>query len=355
MTKFLHSKFSSITPYNTSGDKSPKSNLIRLNTNENPFPPSKKSIEYALQASHDLNFYGDPECVLLTKELANLLRVNQNEILFGNGSDEILNFIFMGFCENGVIFPDITYSFYEVLANFYNLNYTKIPLKNFRIDLPDYYDYDGKTIVFANPNAPTGLTLNQNEIEKIILHNKNSLIIIDEAYVDFSGKSCVELVKKYDNLIIIRTFSKSRSMAGARLGFCVACENLINDLRNIKNSIAPYNVNSMTQAAGIGVLKDEDYTQKNIKIICVTRDKTKKQLEELNFEVLDSSTNFLFAKHESLSGEKIYSELLKQNILIRHFRKPEQITNFNRITIGTPEQMQKMIDTLKEIIKKGVY
>ena len=353
MSIFLSSKFNSIKPYNTAGDKSPADDLIRLNTNENPFPPSKKAIEYAKKVFENLNFYGDPECVLLSKKAADLLNINKNEILFGNGSDEILNFIFMAFCEKGVIFPDITYSFYKVLADFYNLNYEFIKLKNFRIIPEDYFDSKGRTIVITNPNAPTGMILTCEEIESIIIHNKNSLIVIDEAYVDFYGKSCVELIKKYDNLIIVRTFSKSRSLAGARLGFCAACENLINDLRNVKNSIAPYNVNSMTQALGVGAIDDENYTLENIKIICKTRDNIKKQLEELNFEVLESYTNFLFARHRIFSGERIYSELLKYKILIRHFKKPLEISDFNRITIGTPEQMKIMIEALKEILKNA--
>ncbi len=351
MSRFLSSRFSAMIPYNTSGDKSPSDDLIRLNTNENPFEPSPKAIEYAHTASLGLNFYGDPECELLTRKLAEFLNVQSNEIIFGNGSDEILNFIFTGFCENGAIFPDITYSFYAILAEFHGISFKTIPLdENFRIEPSDYFAPNARTIIFANPNAPTGLFLESSEIERIISHNPESLIIIDEAYADFSGKTCVELIHKYENLAVIRTFSKSRSLAGARLGFCVANENLIQDLRTIKNSIAPYNINSMTQAAGIGAIEDEDYTRENVRTILQTREFVREELVKLGFEVLDSNTNFLFTKHARISGQKIYEELLRRKILIRHFSKPARISDFNRITIGTREQMQLMLENLREII-----
>ena len=351
MSRFLSSRFAAMIPYNTSGDKSPSDDLIRLNTNENPFAPSPKAIEYAHSASHGLNFYCEPECELLTRKLSEFLNVQSSEIIFGNGSDEILNFIFTGFCENGAIFPDITYSFYAILAEFHAVKFETIPLdENFRIIPEKYFALHGRTIIFPNPNAPTGLILSTSQIETIISHNPDSLIIIDEAYADFSGETCVELIHKYDNLAVIRTFSKSRSLAGARLGFCVACENLIQDLRTIKNSIAPYNINAMTQAAGIGALEDEDYTRENIREILRTREFVREELVKLGFEVLDSSTNFLFTRHTRISGQKIYEELLRHKILIRHFNQPARISDFNRITIGTREQMQLMLEALREII-----
>ena len=352
MSKFLHSKYNSLTPYDTSEEIESMNGYIRLNTNESPFEPSFKVLRAAHEAAKGLNFYSDPDCRALAEKISSMLNIKTSEIIFGNGSDEILNFIFMAFCENGAVFPDITYSFYKILADFHGVNYVKIPLKNFRIVPEDYINMNGRTIFIANPNAPTGIALKLDEIEKIITQNPDSLIIIDEAYIDFGGESAKDLIHKYDNLIVTRTFSKSRSMAGARLGFCITNEELAQDIRSIKNTITPYNINAMTQAAGLAALNDEEYTQKNIKAIQNIRDDVKNKLREIGFEVLDSSTNFLFVRHEKISGKKIFEDLKSHKIMIRHFNKPAEISNFNRITIGNFEQMQKMLEVIKEVIKK---
>ena len=351
MSRFLNSKYSSLIPYDTSEEIESMNGYIKLNTNESPFPPSPEAIKYSSEASKTLNFYSDPECRLLSEKISELLDVKTSEIVFGNGSDEILNFIFMGFCEKGAAFPDITYSFYKILADYNGVDYIKIPLKNFRIIPEDFSDMKGRTIFIANPNAPTGIAMNLNDIEKIIAQNPESLVVIDEAYVDFGTESAKNLVHKYENLIVTRTFSKSRSMAGARLGFGIACEKLAGDMRTIKNTITPYNINSMTQAAGLGVLNDENYTRKNIAKIIEIRERTKNELEKLGFEVLNSATNFLFARHENVKGEIIFDELKKRNIMIRHFENPEKISDFNRITIGTNEQMNTLIKSMKEFLK----
>lgn len=351
MSRFLHTKFSSLTPYDTSGEIESMKGYIRLNTNESPFPPSPLSVEYSHRASLGLNYYSDPECSQLAAKISDMYSLDPSQIVFGNGSDEILNFLFMAFCENGAAFPNITYSFYKILAKFHGVDYIPVPLKNFRVDPSYYRNVKGRTIFIANPNAPTSLAMSLNDIEEILTSNPESLVIVDEAYVDFGADSAVTLLPKYSNLVIVRTFSKSRSLAGARLGWCMTSPELAADIRTIKNTLTPYNINAMTQAAGLGALEDEDYTRRNIDMIRMVRSNTITRLQEMGFEVLDSSTNFLFARHESLSGEKIFSGLKKYRIMIRHFDNPPTIAEYNRITIGTPEQMQIFLEVVKGIIE----
>ena len=363
MSRFLHSKFASLIPYDTSEEIESMKGYVRLNTNESPFEPSPKARSYAFQASQGLNYYSDPECSLLAEKISSMFGLKPSEIVFGNGSDEILNFIFAAFCENGAAFPDITYSFYKILADYYGVDYVTIPLRDFKISPDDYSEVEyntsqsgypeltGRTIFIANPNAPTGIALTLRELEKIITSNRDSLIVIDEAYVDFGADSAVKFIRKYDNVIVVRTFSKSRSLAGARLGWCMTSENIARDMRTIKNTLTPYNINAMTQAAALGALEDEEYTQKNIALIRMTRDNTKTRLREMGFEVLDSSTNFLFARHKTISGEKIFNGLKKYKIIIRRFTNPPELADFNRITIGTTEQMQILLEIMKGIVK----
>ena len=349
----MHSKFTSLTPYDTSEEVESMKGYIRLNTNESPFPPSPKAIEYAHKASAGLNYYPDPDCRKLAEALAAKNGIKPSNIVFGNGSDEILSFIFMALCERGAAFPDITYSFYKILADLHGVKYKTIPLREgFKILTEDYSDLNGRTIFIANPNAPTSLALDSGELELIISSNRDSLIVIDEAYADFLGKSAVRFIRKYDNVIIVRTFSKSRSLAGARLGWCMCCDEIARDIRTIKNAIAPYNVNAMTQAAALGSLEDEEYTRRNIAMICRVRDNTKSRLREMGFEVLDSSTNFLFAKHETIGGPKIYDALKKHRIIIRHFSEPFVLDDWNRITIGSAEQMQVFLEVLKGVVER---
>lgn len=351
MSRFLHTKFSSLTPYDTSGEVESMKGYIRLNTNESPYPPSPKAIAYSHEAAKGLNYYSDPDCSKLAGKIAEMNGIKPSQIVFGNGSDEILSFIFMGLCENGAVFPNITYSFYKILAKFHGVDCVTVPLKNFRVDPSYYRDMRKHTIFIANPNAPTGIALSLDDIEKIIGANPESLIVIDEAYVDFGASSSVSLIAKHDNLIVTRTFSKSRSMAGARLGWCMTNDELAQDIRNIKNTITPYNINAMTQAAGFGAIEDEEYTRKNIDMIRKVRDNTRTRLQEMGFTVLDSSANFLFAKHETISGEKIFNALKKNRIMIRHFSNPPAISDFNRITIGTPEQMQIFLEVIKGAVE----
>lgn len=353
MSRFFSNKYSSLVPY-TPGEQPQDKKYIKLNTNESPFPPSSSVAAAVKSESEKLQLYSDPECVALRKKAAEVFGVNNDEIIMTNGSDEVLNFAFMAFADekNTLAFADITYGFYPVFAELNHIPYSEIPLKeDFSLDPSDYIALN-KTIVIANPNAPTGLCLSLEKIEKIIKSNLDNIVIIDEAYIDFGGQSAVPLIKKYDNLLVTGTFSKSRSMAGARLGFGIGNKNLIADLNTVKYSTNPYNVNRLTAAAGIAALEDNDYYMTNCKTIEANRAWTTAELEKLGFSVLPSSANFIFAKTDKISGEKLYSRLKEKGILIRHFTK-ERICEYNRITIGTKEQMCSFIDTVKEIIKQA--
>ena len=351
MSRFFSSKYDKLVPY-VPGEQPKDMKYIKLNTNESPFPPSEKAIKAAAEMAGTLQLYSDPEVTPLVAKMSEVFGVEKDEVLMTNGSDEILNFAFMAYCdsEHPAVFPNITYGFYPVFCEINNLPYEEIPLReDFTINVEDYIGIN-KTIFIANPNAPTGIALPVSEIERIVKSNPDNVVVIDEAYVDFGGASCIPLTKKYDNLLVTQTFSKSRSMAGARLGFGIGNKKLIQDLNTIKYSTNPYNINRMTMAAGVGVLCDEEYTKKNCQTIIENRAYTVAELRKIGFEVLDSSANFIFAKHPNKDGKEIYLELKARGILIRHFDKP-LLCQYNRITIGTKEQMQVLIDTLKEMVK----
>lgn len=350
MSRFFSGRYSSLTPY-TPGEQPQNRRYIKLNTNESPFPPSAKAMQRAAEEAEKLQLYSDPEAKILTKSLAEYYDVSEREVLPVNGSDEALNFAFMAFCDETkpAAFADITYGFYPVFAQLNRIPFQIIPLKDdFSIDITDYFDL-GKTIFIANPNAPTGIALPAADIEEILRHNRGSVVVVDEAYVDFGAESCVPLIHKYDNLLVVQTFSKSRSMAGARLGFAIGCEELIRDLNTIKYSTNPYNVNRMTMAAGAAALEDDAYTKSNCQTIIETRSWFKTELEKLGFTCLDSRTNFLFAKHRSVGGKLLYEQLKDRGILVRHF-EADRIRDFNRITIGTMDDMKTLVRTLKEIV-----
>ena len=352
MSRFFSSKYSALKAY-VPGEQPKDMKYIKLNTNESPFAPSPSVIAAVKEEGERLQLYSDPECTLLVKKCAELYGVGEDMILFTNGSDEILNFAFMAFCdkEHPIVFPDITYGFYPVFAELNGIPYEKIPLKtDFTVDYKDYLGI-GKNIVIANPNAPTGIALKLWEIEEILKTNPDNIVIIDEAYVDFGAESAVRLLSKYENLIVTMTFSKSRSMAGARLGFGIANSALIRDMNTIKYSTNPYNVNRMTMAAGLAALTDNDYYMKNCKIIIENREYTKKTLCSLGFEVLPSQANFLFARNSEIGGEELYLSLKSRGILVRHFSS-ERIKDFVRITVGTREEMQTLLDTVRDILKE---
>lgn len=350
MSRFFSEKYAALTPY-VPGEQPKDMQYVKLNTNESPFAPPRSVVDAATEQAGLLQLYSDPECSAFIEKAAQVWGVKKTQILATNGSDEILNFAFMAFCDktHPIAFPEISYGFYSVFADLNGIPYVKIPLKeDFSIDYKDYVGLN-KNIVIANPNAPTGLALSVSEVEEIVRSNPNNVVIIDEAYVDFGGESCVKLVDKYDNLLVTQTFSKSRSMAGARLGIGIGSETLIADLNTIKYSTNPYNVNRMTMMAGYAALCEEKYFTENCKKICKTRAEVKAELEKLGFEVLDSRTNFLFARSDKIAGEKLYEELKKRGVLVRHF-KTEKIKEFNRITIGTDEQMQVFLEKVKEIL-----
>ena len=352
MSRFFSKKYDKLVPY-TPGEQPKDTQYVKLNTNESPFPPSPNAVRMAAEAAKTLHLYSDPECRDLVKIAAEIFGVAPDEILFTNGSDEILNFAFMAFGDDSCpfAFPDISYGFYKVFAELNQVPYTMIPLKeDFSIAVEDYFNL-GKTVLIANPNAPTGMALTAGEIERIIQANPDNVVIVDEAYVDFGAESVVPLIHRYDNLLVTGTFSKCRSLAGGRLGFGIGSSALIRDLNAIKYSINPYNINRMTMAAGIGVLMDEEYTRANCRTIMQVRAWTTEQLKSLGFETTDSKTNFIFAKHPNADGKEIYLRLKQKGVLIRHFDAP-RLRDYNRITVGSQAQMGIFINTLKEILEE---
>ena len=352
MSRFLSNKYSSLTPY-TPGEQPQERKYLKLNTNESPFPPSPLAQRLARDAAGDCQLYSDPECRALVNTAAESFGVEKENLLFTNGSDEILNFAFMAFCdsEHPAVFPNITYGFYPVFAELNNIPYEEIPLKDdFSIDINDYIGIN-KTIFIANPNAPTGIALSKADIEKIVASNPDNVVVVDEAYVDFGAESSVSLTKKYDNVLVCQTFSKSRSLAGARLGFGIGSKALINDLNTIKYSTNPYNINRMTMAAGIGALCDEEYFEKNCLKIAENREQTRRELQKLGFWVTDSKANFIFAKSDKIGGKDLYLSLKEKGVLIRHFETP-LLKDYNRITVGSKEQMEEFIKTVREILEE---
>lgn len=353
MSRFFSEKYSSLEPY-TPGEQPKDMKYVKLNTNESPFPPSKEVYEAVMDESRKLHLYCDPESAQITEILAKRYGLEKEQVLVTNGSDEILNFAFMAFCDSkrGIAFADITYGFYSVFAELNNIPYKIVPLKDdFTVDVNDYIPLE-ENVVIANPNAPTGICLSVSEIERLVSSNKNRIVIIDEAYVDFGGESCVSLINKYDNLLVTMTFSKSRSMAGGRIGFGLGNKELIKDLNTIKYSTNPYNVNRLSQIAGYTAIKNDKYYMDNCKKIIEAREYTVEKLSGLGFEILPSKANFIFAKHKKIDGERLYSELKARGVLVRHFTK-ERIKDYNRITIGTKDQMDILIKEIISIMEEA--
>jgi len=352
MSRFFSQKYSALIPY-TPGEQPKDMQYIKLNTNESPFPPSKGVIEAAEREAGRLQLYSDPEVTEATAALADIYGVDPSNVILTNGSDEVLNLAFMAFSDESrpLVFPDITYGFYKVFAQLGGIPYTEIPLTDsLEIDPKDYIGV-GKTVVIANPNAPTGIYLSLDIIESIVASNPDNVVVIDEAYVDFGGESAVPLTKKYKNLLVTGTFSKSRSLAGARLGFGIGDSDLIADLRTLKYSTNPYNVNRMTAAAGLAALRDNGYYMDNCKKIIENREYTARALSSLGFEMTDSMANFVFAKSDRISGESLYLRLKERGILVRHFSSP-RICKYNRITVGTKEQMEALVAAVSEILNE---
>lgn len=350
MSKFLSDNLKKIESY-TPGEQPQDKSYIKLNTNESPYPPSNGVIKAITEKEiEDLRLYCDPECKKLRKAVADCYDVAPQNVFLSNGSDDILNFSFLAYGQKGVAFADITYGFYSVFAELYGLDTKVIPLKeDFTIDTDSFCGLNC-LVVIANPNAPTGIELPLKEIEKIVVSNPDSVVLIDEAYVDFGGTSCVELTKKYNNLLCVCTFSKSRSMAGARLGFAIGNSELISDLEKIKYSTNPYNINRLTQIAGTKAIEENGYYMDNCKKIIANREYTVLELESLGFSVLKSKANFIFTKSDKISGLELYERLKEKGVLIRHFEKP-RIKDYNRITIGSETEMKAFVSAVKAILK----
>ena len=347
MSRFFSQKLDSLQVY-VPGEQPKVRDLIKLNTNESPFPPAPGVVEAAKEAAGTLRLYNDLSSSGLIGRLSETYGLPPECIAVSNGSDEMLAFAFQAFGEKGAAFPDITYGFYPVWAELYGIDAKIIPLDDdFRIRTADYADC-GRMIVIANPNAPTGIALSLDEIRLIVESNLDSVVIVDEAYVDFGAESAVSLIPDHENLLVVQTFSKSRQMAGARLGFALGNAALIADLNRIRYSFHPYNVNSMTQAAGEAALLQKDYFETCRREIMETRAWTAGQLRELGFTVLESKANFLFAAPPNMTGEEYQRRLREKNVVVRRFELP-RIKDYLRITIGTREQMETLIKLTKEM------
>ena len=354
MSHYFSSRYDGLTPY-VPGEQPRGRKFIKLNTNESPFPPSPKAREYAARAAENMQLYCDPECTALVEKMAEMKGLKPSQVLFGNGSDETLYLAFLAFCDDKTpaVFPDITYGFYKVFAESLCLPYTQIPLKDdFSICVEDYLGVN-KTVFIANPNAPTGQLLSLEQIRCIADSNPDNVVLIDEAYIDFGGESAVSLLGVCDNLLVTQTFSKSRSLAGGRLGMIFGSEELIRDLKTIKYSINPYNVNSMTQAAGLGALEDEAYTQANCEKIKQNREETTGKLRDLGFAVADSYANFVLAAHSGISGGELYEALKERGILVRYFNTP-RLSPYVRITIGTAQEMDSLRAAISQILEARI-
>lgn len=351
MSRYFTERLALLAPY-TPGEQPQDRQYVKLNTNESPFPPSPGVLEAVQAEAGRLQLYSDPESRVVTEAIAGYYDLNVSEVLVGNGSDELLNFAFMSYCDeqHPALFPDITYGFYPVFAELNRIPYIEIPLReDFAVGWEDYLERDG-TVFLANPNAPTGLSIGEEEIRTLLSARPDRVHVLDEAYVDFSLQgSILPLIHEFDNLLVIQTFSKSRSMAGARLGFAAGCEELIRDLNTIKYSTNPYNVNRMTCAAGAAAIREDDYYQANIKKIREMRAWTMLKLRDFGFQVLDSDSNFIFARSDRIDGEALYLQLKARGVLVRHFSK-ERIREFVRITIGTSEQMERLLREVEAIL-----
>lgn len=353
MTKLWSTMAKRAEPY-IPGEQLNKENIIKLNTNENPYPPSPKVIEaISAEVGKDLRLYPSPTMLPLRETIADYYKVDSENIFVGNGSDEVLAFSFMAFFEPGkpILFPEITYSFYPVYAKAYNVSYKAIPLEeDFTMKAEAFYDSEGG-VIFPNPNAPTSLYLGLQEVEAIVQHNKDKVVIVDEAYIDFATESAVSLTKKYENLLVIQTKSKSRALAGLRIGFAIGHEQLIAALVRMKDSFNSYPVDRLALVGGNAAIEDDDYFQTTTKKIIATRERTTEKLTSLGFYVLPSATNFIFASHQALSASTLYEALREQNILIRYFGTPP-IDNYVRISIGTDEEMNQLIQAVETILTK---
>lgn len=353
--KYWANRIQNVEPY-VPGEQPKDRKYVKLNTNENPYPPSP-FVQKALQQVElrDLRLYPDPECGSLCAALAKNKGLQPSQVFVGNGSDEILAFSYLAFMDaaSPAIFPDITYSFYPVYAAFFGSNSRIVPVnEDFSIPVSELCKNDG-TVILTNPNAPTGMALPLSQVETILKSNPDHVVILDEAYVDFGAESAVPLIAQYNNLLVIQTCSKSRSLAGMRVGFACGSEMLISALNAVKNSFNSYTIDRMALAAAEAAITDQAYTQEICMRVARTRNDTAEKLTALGFHVLPSKSNFLFASHKSVSGKSLFNGLREKGVLVRYFDKP-RINNFLRITVGTPEEMDQLLTAVKELLEEQI-
>ena len=352
MSRFFSDKYKDLSPY-VPGEQPRDRRSVKLNTNESPFPPSPLAQRLAREAAGDLYLYSDPDSKQLAEAAAQYYGVATENLVFSNGSDDLINFACMAFCDetHSATFPDVTYGFYPVVCGLNRVPYVEKPLKpDFSIDPADYVGC-GMTVFLSNPNAQTGLALPLRDVERIVASNPDNVVIVDEAYVDFGAESAVPLVAKYDHLLVLQTLSKSRSLAGGRLGVGIGNAALINDIHRLRYSTNPYNVNRMTAAAGIGAFADVRYFETCREAIMETRAFAKAEFEKLGFESTDSKANYLLVRSPEIGGGELYRALKEKGILIRHF-ETERLRDWNRVTIGSREEMEALFGAIREILEK---
>lgn len=352
MSKFTFDLINNIAPY-VPGEQPQDRRYIKLNTNENPYYTSPEAVSaVTAEAVKNLNRYSDPESRELTAAIADFYGVKRENVLVTNGSDEALAFAFFAYGRGGVCYPDVTYGFYDVIANLYGCAIEHIPLKSdFTIDASEYF-YKQKTVVIANPNAQTGVELSAAELESIIINNSNNVVIVDQAYADFGTYNAVGLINRYENLVVVNTFSKSRSLAGARVGFVIADARLIDDLKKVKNSFHPYNVNRLSATLAAKAIADKEYFEQSVKKVVATRVRLSGELIKMGFEVLPSAANFVLARTGRLSGGQLYKKLKEKGVLVRHF-SDERIADYVRISVGTEAETNALLDAIKQILKEN--
>ena len=354
MSRFWSQVVNDLTPY-VPGEQPKIANLIKLNTNENPYPPSPKALA-AIQAELDgdasrLRLYPDPNADLLKAAVARHHGISAQQVFVGNGSDEVLAHIFMALLkhEAPILFPDITYSFYPVYCGLYGVDFQTVPLaEDFSLDPADYVGKANGGIIFPNPNAPTGRLLGLDAIEQIAKANPDSVIVVDEAYVDFGGESAIKLVNRYDNLLVVHTLSKSRSLAGLRVGFAVGHPALIEGLERVKNSFNSYPLDRLAIVGAVAAMEDTAHFEQCCKAVIATRETLTTNLTGLGFEVLPSAANFIFARHPQRDAAELAKGLRDQSIIVRHFKLP-RIDQFLRITVGTDAECRALVDALRQI------
>jgi len=353
MSKFWSDIVHKLTPY-VPGEQPKLTNLVKLNTNENPYGPSPKVIAaLKAEAADTLRLYPDPNSDALKAVIAQTYNLNSDQVFVGNGSDEVLAHVFQALLKHDqpLLFPDITYSFYPVYCGLYGIEYQTIPLaEDFSINLVDYEKPNGG-IIFPNPNAPTGMPLPLAQIEKLLQKNTESVVVIDEAYVDFGTESAVGLINKYPNLLVTHTLSKARSLAGLRVGYALGSSDLIEALIRVKDSFNSYPIDRFASAGAIAAMQDVEYFEKTCNQVIATREALVKDLLALGFEVLPSGANFIFAKHKNYDGAELTAKLREHSIIVRHFKAPGRIAQFLRITIGTDDQSKTLLQALSEILK----